>query len=77
MAKRKKPEEELPRVHKDLKGFKIEVDAFGQIKMNRSREDIGQFLSEHLEEDGRLPTADGLEGDGGRRTDDRREKTEE
>lgn len=70
MAKRKKPEEELPRVHKDLEGFRIEVDAFGHIKMNRSREEIGQFLSEHLEEDGR-------EDDGGRRTDDRREKTEE
>jgi len=59
MSKKKKPAEELPRVHKDLKGFKIEVDALGQISMNRSMEEMSRFLKEHLSEE-----------DGGRTTDD-------
>jgi hypothetical protein len=71
MSKKKKPAEELPRVHKDLKGFKIEVDALGQISMNRSMEEMSRFLKEHLSEE------EGRTTDGGRTTDDRRPATEE
>ncbi len=54
MAKKKK-QPEKPKVHPDLKGFVIEVDAFGEIKMNRSAEEMSRFLKNHL------PDADSLE----------------
>ncbi len=47
MAKKKKPAEK-PKVHPDLKGFSIEVDEFGEIKMNRTAEEMSRFLKEHL-----------------------------
>ena len=47
MAKKRKSPSS-PRVHPDLKGFSIDVDALGEIRMNRSLEEIGQFLKEHM-----------------------------
>lgn len=55
MAKRKQDnkskEKEEARVHPDLKGFSIEVDEFGNVRMNRSAEELGNFLKEHLPEE--------------------------
>lgn len=47
MAKKRKSPTS-PRVHPDLKGFSIDVDALGEIRMNRSLEEISQFLMEHM-----------------------------
>lgn len=47
MAKKRKSPSS-PRVHPDLKGFSIDVDALGEIRMNRSLEEISQFLKEHM-----------------------------
>lgn len=38
------------RIHKDLEGFSIEVDNFGVIKMNRTTEEMSEFLKKHLPE---------------------------
>jgi hypothetical protein len=60
MAKRKQEkkskEKEEAKVHPDLKGFSIEVDEFGNVRMNRSTEELSQFLKEHL------PQEEGKEG---------------
>ncbi|MBK7344662.1 MAG: hypothetical protein IPJ06_17160 [Saprospiraceae bacterium] len=47
MAKKRKPPEPS-RVHPDLKGFAIHVDPLGEIRMNRSVEEISQFLKNHM-----------------------------
>lgn len=47
MAKKRKPPGPS-RVHPDLKGFTIDVDALGEIRMNRSVEEISQFLKTHM-----------------------------
>ncbi len=47
MAKKRKSPEPS-RVHPDLKGFSIDVDALGEIRMNRSLEEISQFLKTHM-----------------------------
>ncbi len=47
MAKKRK-KSETTRVHPDLKGFSIDVDALGEIRMNRSLEEISQFLKTHM-----------------------------
>ena len=46
--KKKKKGEEQARVHPDLIGFSIEVDAFGNIRMNRTVEEMSEFLQTHL-----------------------------
>lgn len=59
MAKRKqeKKSKEEAKVHPDLKGFSIEVDEFGNVRMNRSTEELSQFLREHLPEEGKEESA--------------------
>jgi hypothetical protein len=43
--KKKSPEK---KVHKDLKGFDIGINPFGQLTSNRSMEDLNEFLNKHL-----------------------------
>jgi hypothetical protein len=44
---KKKPK---PRVHKDLQGFEISVDQFGEIKSNMDIEKINQFLNQNVDD---------------------------
>jgi hypothetical protein len=48
MAKEKK--EEKPRVHKDLEGFDIKINSFGEIQMSYDVEKINQFLNKNVED---------------------------
>ena len=52
MAKRtkstKKPQPKKPRVHKDLQGFEMSVDQFGEIKSNMNIEKINEFLDKNV-----------------------------
>lgn len=49
MGKKKNPpRQEEARVHPDLKGFRIDVDELGRIRMNRTTEEMGRFLKDHL-----------------------------
>ncbi|MCF8237730.1 MAG: hypothetical protein K9I85_06215 [Saprospiraceae bacterium] len=57
MAKKRKKSEGT-RVHPDLKGFSIDVDALGEIRMNRSLEEISQFLKTHMPPENLEPHSD-------------------
>lgn len=39
-----------PRVHKDLQGFDISIDSFGEIKSNMNIEKINEFLNENVDD---------------------------
>jgi hypothetical protein len=52
MAKKNKPENKparkKPRVHKDLQGFEVSIDQFGEIKSNMKIEKINEFLDKNV-----------------------------
>jgi hypothetical protein len=50
MAKKKKKEEEEPRVHEELKGFKMEINSFGEISSTFSIDKINEFLNKNVED---------------------------
>lgn len=39
-----------PKVHKDLKGFDISIDQFGEIRSNMNIEKINEFLNENVDD---------------------------
>lgn len=39
-----------PRVHKDLQGFDIAIDSFGEIKSNMNIEKINEFLNRNVDD---------------------------
>ena len=49
MTKKKKKEEE-PRVHEELKGFKMEINSFGEISSSFSIDKINEFLNKTWED---------------------------
>jgi hypothetical protein len=40
----------LPRVHKDLQGFDIEIDRFGEIKTSFDIDKINEFLNKTMDD---------------------------
>jgi hypothetical protein len=51
MAKDKKQKPKtLPRVHKDLQGFDIEIDTFGEIKTSFNIDKINEFLNKEMDD---------------------------
>lgn len=53
MAKKKtedKAQTEKPRVHKDLEGFEIKINTFGEIQMSYSIESINEFLNKTVDD---------------------------
>ena len=52
MSKKDKPSKKQgkPRVHKDLTGFEITIDQFGEIKSNTNIEKINEFLSKNVDD---------------------------
>jgi len=49
MAKQKRNTPK-PRVHKELEGFDIQIDSFGEIKSNMNIEKINEFLNENVDD---------------------------
>lgn len=49
MTKKKKKTEE-PKVHEELKGFKMEVNSFGEISSTLSIDKINEFLNNNVED---------------------------
>jgi hypothetical protein len=39
-----------PRVHKDLDGFEIEINSFGEIQMSYGIDKINEFLNEKVDD---------------------------
>jgi hypothetical protein len=54
MAKKSKPEKKSvakkPRVHKDLEGFEISINQFGELKSNMNIEKINEFLDKNVDD---------------------------
>ena len=51
MAKEKKVKPKtLPKVHKDLQGFDIEIDTFGEIKTSYNIDKINEFLNKEMDD---------------------------
>ncbi|HMP99448.1 MAG TPA: hypothetical protein PKC24_06670 [Cyclobacteriaceae bacterium] len=50
MTKKKDKKEAKPKVHKDLQGFEISIDQFGEIKSNLDIEKINAFLNQNVED---------------------------
>lgn len=52
MAKNETPKKgkPKPKVHKELQGFDISIDSFGEIKSNMNIEKINQFLNENVDD---------------------------
>ena len=47
MSEKKK---KLPKVHKDLEGFEINIDSFGELSSNLDIEKINKFLNKNVED---------------------------
>lgn len=60
MSKKKKKKNEEPKVHEDLKGFKMEIDSFGEISSSFSIDKINEFLNKNVE-DKKLKDRDDLD----------------
>jgi hypothetical protein len=39
-----------PKVHKELQGFDVSIDTFGEIKTNMDIEKINQFLNQNVDD---------------------------
>lgn len=50
MAKNKKEVKEMPKVHKELGGFDVTVNSFGEIQMSYDIEKINEFLNNKVED---------------------------
>lgn len=51
MEKKDKPKHKpKPKVHKELRGFDISIDQFGEIKSNMNIEKINEFLNENVDD---------------------------
>lgn len=49
MAKKSKKEEN-PKVHKDLEGFKMNINSFGEISSSFPIDKINEFLNQNVED---------------------------
>ncbi|GAA0880423.1 hypothetical protein GCM10009119_33930 [Algoriphagus jejuensis] len=49
MTKKKKKESD-PRVHDELKGFKMEINSFGEISSSFPIDKINEFLNKNVED---------------------------
>jgi hypothetical protein len=50
MAKKPTPKEEAPKVNKQLEGFDIKIDSFGEIKSTMSIDQINAFLNKSVDD---------------------------
>jgi hypothetical protein len=50
MGNRKAKGDKKAKVHKDLDGFELKVDAFGEIKSNIEIDKINKFLNQNVED---------------------------
>jgi hypothetical protein len=50
MEKKDKGNKPKPKVHKELNGFDISIDQFGEIRSNMNIEKINEFLNENVDD---------------------------
>lgn len=56
-----RPSNELPRVHKELEGFDIKINSFGEITTTFDMDRINQFLNKNVD-DKKLRDRDDIPG---------------
>lgn len=61
----KKKDNDMPKVHNDLKGFKVEINEFGEIISNFNVEKLNTFLNKEVD-DKKLRDRDDLKPSGGK-----------
>lgn len=44
------PKESKPKVHKDLSGFDIKINSFGEIQMSYDMDEINRFLNKNVDD---------------------------
>lgn len=49
-GKSAKKETPKPKVHKDLSGFEVSINQFGEIKSNMNIESINEFLNKNVDD---------------------------
>lgn len=54
------------KVHKDIRGFDIQINQFGELKSNLNIEDLNRFLDRHVSDKKIRDQAPGPEGPGRR-----------
>ncbi|MBK8444006.1 MAG: hypothetical protein IPL35_11600 [Sphingobacteriales bacterium] len=47
---KKKPQEGKPQVHKELEGFEIKINEFGQVQMSVDPEQLNVFLNKNVDD---------------------------
>jgi len=50
MAKNKEEKKPKPKVHKDLNGFDVSIDQFGEIRSNMNIEKLNEFLDKNVDD---------------------------
>lgn len=50
MAKNDPKKKKKPRVHKDLHGFEVSINAFGELSSNMNIEKINEFLNKNVDD---------------------------
>lgn len=50
MAKKESLKKKKPRVHKDLQGFEVSINQFGELNSNMNIEKINEFLNKNVDD---------------------------
>jgi hypothetical protein len=50
MTKKETPKKKKPRVHKDLQGFEVSINQFGELNSNMNIEKINEFLNKNVDD---------------------------
>lgn len=50
MAKSTPPQKKKPKVHKDLDGFEISINQFGELSSNMAIEKLNEFLNKNVDD---------------------------
>ena len=50
MAKTDPPRKKKPKVHKDLQGFEISINQFGELSSNMAIEKLNEFLDKNVDD---------------------------
>ncbi len=50
MAKKQKPVQALPKVHKDLAGLDVTINTFGEIQLSYDISKINEFLNKEVDD---------------------------
>lgn len=56
MKKKQPKKSKKERLHPEMKGFKIEIDTLGKVQINKSADELSDFLKRHMKPDSNAAT---------------------